>query len=80
MNKSKLIEILGWYGTLAIVLAYALVSFDYILADSLFYQILNLSGGLGIIMVSYQKKVYQPIVLNLIWGIIALGAIIKILL
>ncbi len=77
---NKLIEIFGWYGTCAIVLAYALVSFSVINADSLVYQLLNLTGALGIVAVSFHKKNYQPGVLNIIWFVVALIAIVSIFL
>jgi hypothetical protein len=73
-------EIFGWYGTFAIILAYALVSFGYLSSSSLIYQLLNCTGALGIVYISFKKKAYQPGVLNIIWLIIALVAIIKLLL
>jgi len=77
--KQKLIELFGWYGTVAIVGAYALVSFSILQPNNLAYQLLNLTGAIGIVVVSLYKKVYQPGVLNIIWTIIALIAILKIL-
>lgn len=77
--KKKIIEIFGWYGTIAIVLAYALLSFSLISSTSLSYQLLNLTGALGIVVVAYSKKDYQPTVLNIIWFLVALIAIINIL-
>ena len=45
-NKQNLfLEIVGWYGTGAIVLAYALVSFSVLNPTDLIYQLLNLTGG-----------------------------------
>ncbi len=78
MNK-KLIEIFGWYGTCAIVIAYILVSFSVISSSSFQYQILNLTGALGIAAISFYRRTYQPAVLNLIWFVVALIAIINIL-
>lgn len=77
--KQKLIEVFGWYGTVAIVGAYALISFSIIQSNSLLYQILNLTGAIGIVVVSLSKKAYQPGVVNIIWTIIALVTILKIL-
>ncbi len=76
----KLVELYGWYGMAAIVLAYALVSFSVISATGLTYQILNGTGALGIVLVSIRKKAYQPAALNLIWTLIAVIAIIQLLL
>ncbi len=75
----RFIEIFGWYGTIAIVLAYALVSFSVLSATSIGYQLLNATGALGIVAVSFYKKAYQPGVLNVIWTVIALMAIVKLL-
>ena len=74
-----LIEIIGWYGTVAIVGAYALNSFNIIGAQSLPYQLLNFTGAIGIVALSLSKKAYQPATLNTIWTIIALIAILKII-
>lgn len=78
--KSKIIEeVIGWYGAIAIVGAYALLSFDVISAGSMAYQLLNATGALGIVVISFKKKAYQPGVLNIIWTVIAMVAIIKII-
>ncbi|MBN1566916.1 MAG: hypothetical protein JXA73_03660 [Acidobacteria bacterium] len=73
----KLAEWYGWYGMGAIVLAYALASFSVIEATGLIFQILNGTGALGIVFVSFYKKAYQPGVLNLIWVLIAVVAIAR---
>jgi hypothetical protein len=79
--KEKIIdEALGWYGTFAILLAYALVSLGIISSQTFIYQILNGTGALGIVYISFKKRAYQPGILNIIWSIIALIALIKLLL
>ncbi|MEK7657701.1 MAG: hypothetical protein AAB366_00725 [Patescibacteria group bacterium] len=55
MNK-LFIEIIGWYGVLAILIAYLFISFGIIGAESATYQILNFSGAIGIIAISLLKK------------------------
>lgn len=79
MKKKIIDEVIGWYGTVAILLAYALLSFGAIASNSLFYQILNGTGALGIVYISFKKKIYQPGVLNTIWAVIATVAIIRLL-
>ena len=71
-------EIIGWYGTIAIVTAFGLVSFEILQPGNLIYQILNGTGALGIVYISFKKKAYQPGVLNIIWAIIAGIAIVKV--
>lgn len=78
-NRHLFSEIIGWYGTVAIVAAFALVSFSLLQPTSLIYQILNGTGALGIVYISFLRKAYQPAVLNLIWTFIAVVAIAKIL-
>jgi len=76
-TKQIIIEVLGWYGALAILGAFAMVSFEVILPTSLLNQILNFTGGLGIFYISFKKKAYQPSLLNMTWAIIAGIGIIR---
>lgn len=75
-NNKNIAELFGWYGAVAILLAYGLVSFKIISADGYLYQLLNLTGALGILTISLIKKARQPAALNIAWAIIALVAII----
>lgn len=72
-------EIFGWYGVVAILSAYVLISFSIVNSNNIWYHILNGTGALGIILDSISKRDYQPGVLNAIWLIIALISIVKIL-
>ena len=67
------LDIFGWYGPVAIITGFTLVSFEVIEARGLTFQILNLTGCLGIIAISLFKKVYQSVVLN---GFMVLVAVI----
>lgn len=80
MNKNLIGESIGWYGTFAIILAYALSSFSILSSSSVTYQILNATGAIGIIYISSKKEVYQSVVLNIIWLTIALIAVALIIL
>ena len=75
--KRILIEGFGWYGVVVILLAYGLLSFGYLSAESLTYQLLNGTGALGIMIDALHAKNYQPAVLNIIWIAIAVIAIVK---
>ncbi len=76
--KKTLIEIFGWYGAIAIILAYGLVSFSVLPSNSIWYQLLNGTGAIGVLTISFYKKTYQPAILNTIWAIVAIIAIINI--
>lgn len=79
MNKKLLYEIVGWYGTVAIIMAYAGNSFNLFSSNSLLYQLLNFTGAIGIITISLHKKVFQSVALNIVWGFVAIVAIFSIL-
>jgi hypothetical protein len=78
-KKKSLIGMLGWYGVVATVLAYILVSFSWIAPTNWLYQLLNFTGALGITIETYYKKDYQPFWLNFIWMLIAAVAIVSII-
>ena len=80
MKKQNLFaEIAGWYGTIAILLAYSLVSFGIVSSDSTVFQLLNLTGAIGIIIIALNKKVMQSVILNLFWAVVALIALVNII-
>ena len=67
----KLVDLLGCYGVLAILLAYGLLNFSFVQPKDLIYIFLNLSGSLSLLVEAWSKKDYQPVVLNIIWASIA---------
>ena len=73
--NQRFAEIVGWYGTAAIVIAYILVSFKVVPANGVIYQLLNLTGALGIVTISVVKKVKQSAILNIFWALIAAVAL-----
>jgi hypothetical protein len=72
-------EALGWYGVAVILLAYVLVSFSVLVPDDVWYQALNFTGALGIVVDAWSQKNYQPAVLNVIWALVALLGLISML-
>lgn len=69
---------IGWIGALLILGAYFAVSGGFLLPTDFLYQMMNLVGSLGIIIVALQRKDYQPLVLNIIWVCIASFALLQI--
>lgn len=65
---------------IALIAAYALASFSIISADGLAYQLLNLTGSLGLLVIAAVKGVTQSVLLNLFWMAIGVVALAKILL
>ena len=78
MTLSLFIDILGWYGAVAIIIAYVLVSLEKI-RPRLLYQFLNFTGAAGIALSSFAKDAYQPGFLNVVWMLIAVFAVGQIL-
>ena len=76
IKPSKFTEICGWYGAIALILAYALASFMIIPADGLVFQLLNLTGAVGLMIITMAKNVIQSVILNLFWGIIGIAAVV----
>lgn len=75
--RSKTSAYAGWYGVFAILIAYALLSFGVIVSRSYVYQLLNLTGALGIVAEAWSKKDRQPAVLNVVWAAVALMAVVR---
>ncbi len=77
MSGKTISNILGWYGAIALLLGFGLISFHFLDANNPWYQLLNLTGGAGIVIVSLSRKAYPPAFLNTIWSVIALIALIR---
>lgn len=73
-----LITTLGWIGSLLVIGAYALNSYQKIKSDSLVFQLLNLVGGILLIINSVYKEAYPFTFINSVWVLIAIPAIFRI--
>ena len=73
------VQNIGWYGVIAILLAYGLLIFGVLNMDSIWYLMLNLTGAVAIAYEAGSKKDRQPMVLNIIWALVAVVAIIRLL-
>ena len=80
MQSKIIFKFLGWYGVLAILAAYVLLNLSFFDAKNIFYQLLNFTGALAIVFSSLRKKDYPPVILNLIWALVAFGILVKIIL
>jgi hypothetical protein len=61
----------GWLGAALVLSAYLLVSVGTISAKGAPFQLMNLFGSVGLVIASAAKRDYPPVVLNLIWGLVA---------
>ena len=74
---SLVAEITGWYGTLAILGAYALSSLEALPAASPVLAVMNLTGGLGVAWVCWRKRTWQAFGLEVVWSVIAAIALLR---
>ncbi len=79
LNRHPLIQFLGWYGVAAILFAYALLTLGVLTSHAVWYQLLNLTGAIGLVLDGYVDRDYQPMTLNLIWTAVALFGLISLL-
>lgn len=70
-------EALGWYGMVALITAYFLVSFGWIDSEGVAFQLLNLTGSIGLLIVAASKGVTQSVILNFFWGAIGVIALVR---
>ncbi len=71
-------DILGWIGMVLVLIAYALLSTNKIENGKL-YQTLNLLAAIFMAIGLFPKNAWFSFSLQIIWGIVALVALIKIL-
>lgn len=69
--------IVGWIGTFLIVLAHALVSTKKVEGTSVVYQVMNLFGALGVGINVFYQSAWPAVVLQIVWGIVAIGVLVK---
>ena len=70
-------EALGWAGVLLVVSAYGLTTFKVFDGGALVTMVMNLLGAICIVIDAFRDKNFQPVVLNIIWGVIAIVGIIS---
>lgn len=71
-------SVFGWYGTLAILTAYAGISLGW-LDRGVAYQVLNLTGAAGVGLVCWYQRTWQAFWLEVAWVSVALVGIIALM-
>lgn len=72
------IDIIGWIGSVAVIVAYGLNSYQRIKSDSTMFQILNLTGGIFLIANTIYYGAFPSTFINIVWVLIAGAALISI--
>ena len=69
------IEILGWLGSVLVILAYALNISKRLDSDALAYYVLNIIGSLFLIINTLYHHAIPSTLVNVIWVLIAMIAV-----
>ena len=72
-----LIDVAGWVGVVALLVAYGLVSTRRIEGDSVTYQLLNWAGAALLIVNSFYSGAFPSVGINLVWIGIAIYALVR---
>ena len=72
-------DIAGWVGAAGLLGAYLLVSFGIVDAQSMTYQLMNIVGAVGMLILALARKATPSAFVNIVWSIISIVAIIGIL-
>ncbi len=73
----NIIEIIGWTGTSLIVGAYFFNINGKVKSTSVPYILCNLIGGILFSIYTYVHRTYPNMVVNVVWVIIAIAALMK---
>ena len=72
-----LINILGWIGSVLVISAYGFNSYQKINSSSLAFQLMNLIGGIFLIINSVYKEAYPFTFINSVWVVIAISSLLR---
>ena len=72
---SLIINILGWLGSVSLILAYWMNSSNRLSAQSITYQVLNLFGSICLIINSTYYHAYPSSFVNVVWAIVAITSL-----
>ena len=79
MDWKWIIDLIGWIGSLELVFAYFMVSYQKMSSKSLSYQWLNLTGSIFLLINTAYYGAFPSSFVNVIWIIIAISALYNII-
>ena len=77
MPTHVLVDVLGWGGAAAVLVAYGMVSAGRVTGRSAFYQILNAVGSALLMINTYYYRAYPSAFVNVLWLGIAAYALTR---
>ena len=72
-----IIDIIGWLGSLLVVLAYALNIAKKLSSDETLYYVLNIAGSACLIVNTLYHNAIPSAAVNVVWVIIPLFALVR---
>ena|SRR5436305_13180778 len=78
MLSASLVDIIGWIGSASVVIAYALLSSNKVISSSPTYQLLNLVGGICLVINTFYHGAYPSTLVNVVWAAIAISALARV--
>lgn len=70
-------EFIGWVGVVLFIVAYLLLSLEVLSANKPVYHWMNFAGAICLIINAVNINDYPNIVVNTIWGLIAISTAFK---
>lgn len=67
MNITLIINLIGWMGAAALLIAYALVSLKNYKGTSIAYQFLNILGSAFLVINTIYYQAYPSAFVNIVW-------------
>ncbi|MCL2869646.1 hypothetical protein FWF48_02455 [Candidatus Saccharibacteria bacterium] len=72
-------DVIGWVGAVALLTAYGLISYGVLDGRSIIYQLINLVGAIGLLVLAVVRRAIPSAATNVIWIIIGIVAIVGII-
>lgn len=77
MDVLLVVNLIGWLGSAAVIIAYVFVSTNRLRGDAVAYQLLNLIGGIFLAINTFYLGAYPSTMVNLMWIGIAIFALTR---
>ncbi len=77
-KRVNIVEIAGWLGMIFTLGAYALLSIGILNGDNPVYHLIVFIGALGLAILTFVHKTYQPFIVNVVFMLLAFIALIRI--
>jgi hypothetical protein len=71
-----MIQVIGWTGALLYIASYALLSTKKLKPGQITYQLLNVLGGVCLVINSLHQSDYPSVFTNAVWALIGVLAIL----